>query len=155
MLYDFDGTGEVELVCSAYTLSVYEQEFKNSMIADVYGVVDLTSVEGHTVTSSYVLNKLKEANDGADVSARIKTLVEKAFPAYMVTKLDYSADNWEAYLRASWAMMKTANIIAGKNDTPAFMTWLAGLGPVDMKEVSRTVLSCMEDGVFHTRNTRN
>lgn len=155
MLYDFDGTGAVELVCSAYTLSVYEQEFKNSMIADVYGVVDLTSVEGHTITSSYVLNRLKEANDGADVSARIKTLVEKAFPAYMVTKLDYSADNWEAYLRASWAMMKTANIIAGRNDTPAFMTWLAGLGPVDMKEVSRTVLSCMEDGVFHTRNTRN
>lgn len=154
MLYDFDGSGERELICSAYTLSVYEQEFHKSMIADVYGVVDLKSVNSEVVTAEFIINRLNAAST-KELPKAIKALINRAFPAQVVTKLDYSADNWEAYLRAAWAMMKTADLINKESNTPAFLTWLVSLGNIDMREVSNTVLSCMEDGLFHSNDARN
>lgn len=154
MLYDFDGSGEIELICSAYTLIVYEQEFKSSMIGDVYGVIDLKSVNTEVVSAEYVINRLSAVST-KELPKAIKILVNKAFPANIVTKIDYKADDWESYLRAAWAMMKTANIINGSKTTPSFTSWVVQLGDLDMREVSSTVLSCMENGLFHSRDARN
>lgn len=153
MLYDIDGTGEREVFCSPYTLMVYEQEFKKSMVADVYGVIDLTRGSTETVTAEFVASRMAAAAGGKLPDETVK-LIADAFPATVVTKIDYTADRWEAYLRAYWAMLKTADEADGSGSTPPYAKWVASLGAIDLREVSNVVYSCMEDGVFHPRASR-
>lgn len=154
MKHDIDGSGERELVCSPYTMMLYEQEFNKSIVADVYGEIDLKGGKTEVVTAEYVADRLTAAlDDGKQLPKTTLKLISAAFPVEVVTKLDYTADNWEAYLRAYWAMLKTADEKNG-TATASFRTWVACLGPVDMREVSNVVYSCMEDGIFHSRASR-
>lgn len=41
MIVEIEGYGEVEAVATAYTLVVYEQEFKSDLIKDVFGRTEL------------------------------------------------------------------------------------------------------------------
>lgn len=161
MKHDIDGSGEREIRCSVYTLTVYEQEFKSSMVKDIYGVIDLRANGAEVVTAEYVANRLAAAMpEGEDGKRRplpkaTLALVARAFPDTIVTTIDYTADNWEAYVRAYWAMLRTGDALSGgAQTTPSFEAWVASIGDVDLKEVSNTVLSCMEDGVFHPRAPR-
>ncbi len=153
MKHDIDGRGERDIVCSVYTLTVYEQEFKRSMVADVYGVIDLKKGGTEIVTAEFVASHLQAAmSDGKSLPKATLALINKAFPTSVLTRIDYTADNWEAYIRAYWAMLKTGDALSsGAQTTPTFNTWVASLGNIDLREVSNTVFSCMEDGVFHSR----
>lgn len=55
MTYDYDGTGkEREVLFSAYTLMVYEHEFKTGLIEDVYGRISLPKKNGdETLIADY------------------------------------------------------------------------------------------------------
>ena len=161
MKHDIDGSGEREIRCSVYTLTVYEQEFKSSMVKDVYGVVDLKADGSEVVTAEFVANRLQAAMPEGEDGGRKRlpkttlALVAKAFPASIITRIDYTVDNWEASVRAYWAMLRTGDALSGgAQTTPSFDAWVASIGDVDLKEVSNTVLSCMEDGVFHSRAPR-
>lgn len=153
MKHDIDGKGERSILCSVYTLTVYEQEFKRSMVADVYGVVELKRGGTETVTAEFVASRMQAAMAGGkSLPKATVALINKAFPASVITRIDYTADNWEAYIRAYWAMLRTGDALSeGMQSTPAFSTWVASLGDVNLREVSNIVFSCMEDGVFHSR----
>lgn len=44
MKYDYDGSGiEREIACSAYTVMIYEQQFKVGLVEDVYGKVRVSN----------------------------------------------------------------------------------------------------------------
>lgn len=123
MKHDIDGSGEREIRCSVYTLTVYEQEFKSSMVKDVYGVIDLRANGAEVVTAEYVANRLAAAMpEGGDGKRKplpkaTLALVARAFPDTIVTTIDYTADNWEAYVRAYWAMLRTGDALSGGAQT--------------------------------------
>jgi len=87
------GMGEREMRCTAWTFVLYEQEFHadeldnitGDLIADVMGKVVVTTNDMFTVTE-----------DGG-----FATVVE-----------DYTRIDWNATLRALWAMLRTAEDIA-------------------------------------------
>lgn len=155
MLYDIDGTGEREYTMSAYTMLIYEQEFGGaSLIADVYGKIKTASKDEsgvYIVPGDFVKERLASSlPEGKELPKTTAQLVDKAFPAAMVTELDYTADNWEAYLRAMWAMARTADAAANAKDTPAYTRWVAALGPVNMADISRVVFEQVQGGLFRT-----
>lgn len=125
MLIDVDGTGAREAVATAWTLALYEQEFGRDLIADVYGVVDLR-----------------------------RDFYRKG-PRGEVVAVDYTARDWNAILRALWAMLKTASDIAleagdlAPNDAvPGFKRWVRSVGAVDMNEVTDAVYRLCNEGFF-------
>lgn len=127
VLYDMDGTGEVEFLCNAYTTVIYEQEFKRSLIADVFGKIDL-----RTAATNFDEN-------GNQVV------------------LDYTLDNWESDLRAAWAMRKTACIKAAREhretkNIGSFHDWVLSLSDeVNFTELSNVVVGECQRGLFRTR----
>lgn len=158
MLFDYDGSGERNIVASPYTLMLYEQTFKSSLIKDFYGVIDLSSgSKTEVVTADFVANRLEEAN-GKKLSKTVSDLVNKAFPAEVMTVLDYTSDNWEQALKALWAMVKTGekvDISNGKmvaDPIPDFNTWLIELGNVNMSEICAAVLQETQHGLFRARS---
>lgn len=155
MLYDIDGSGEREYTMSAYTMVIYEQEFGGaSLISDVYGKIRTAGKDEsgvYIVPGDYVKERLSSAlPEGKELPKTTAQLVDKAFPAAMVTELDYTADNWEAYLRAMWAMARTADAARNAKDTPAYAKWAASLGPVNMADISRVVFEQVQGGLFRT-----
>lgn len=151
MRFDIDGSGEREYAASAYTMLVYEQEFGRSLIKDFYGKVDLRDADGQLVTADYVERALSEAlPEGKRLPKATSELVRKAFPAYVTAVIDYTQDNWEAGLRCMWAMMRTADEAAGAKTVP-YRQWVAGLGPVNMSEVSQAVYQETQRGLFRAR----
>lgn len=125
--YDIDGTGEVELLCNAFTTVIYEQEFKRSIIADVFGKIDLRAAQAN--------------------------FDENGNPVVM----DYTLDNWEAELRALWAMRKTANekaVREGREQTRIgrFYDWVLSLSDegVNFTELSNIVVGECQRGLFRT-----
>ena len=106
MKYDYDGSGvERELDATAYTLMVYEQEFKSGLIEDVFGRISIP-----------------EDTDGMVVA-------------------DYTRDNWIAYTRALWAMLRSASdrlALEGKphEDVPNFRTWSMYATNLNLAKVS-------------------
>lgn len=131
------GSGEREFRCTARTLVIYEQAFYNDkfprvtgdMIADVFGKRTFTEDD----------LGLKFDDDG-----NIVGLV-----------LDYQSDNWQAELRALWAMLRTQWEIDKKNgkETPAvkaFSLWSEETSDwePDMREVSSLVFEEMNRGLF-------
>ena len=106
MKYDYDGSGvERELDATAYTLMVYEQEFKSGLIEDVFGRISIP-----------------EDTDGMVVA-------------------DYTRDNWVAYTRALWAMLRSASdrlASEGKphDEVPSFKAWAMYATNLNLAKVS-------------------
>ena len=120
---DYDGCGEREIVATAYTLLIYEQEFKRDMIKDVFGRIDLRKA---------ALNYDKDGN-----------------PVVM----DYTMDDWNAELRALWALLRTAQELATRKGekrdaVPSFQKWVMDTGAIDMQLVSNAVVEECQRGFF-------
>lgn len=131
------GNGPVEFCCTARTLVIYEQAFYNDkyervtgdMIADVFGK---RTIEEDSLG-------LKFDNDG-----NIQAII-----------VDYTSDNWQAELRALWAMLRTQMEIDKKNgkERPvikAYNLWTEDVSEwePDMREVSSLVFEEMNRGLF-------
>lgn len=148
MLFRLDGEHDHEGVCTVYTTMLYEQQFGSSLIKDVFGVLDLTQggrVE--VVTPEYVTARVQAAYGGALPKA-VAAAIAKAFPDRVQTSVDYTLDDWDAYLRALWAMVRTSSEADGANDVPGFREWLRSIGPVDMWGVARQVVDECSRGLF-------
>ena len=124
---DFDGSGEQEILATAYTVVLYEQEFKRDIIKDVFGRIDLRKA-------------------GANVDENGNVVV-----------LDYTMDDWNAELRALWALLKTAYELSKKNNEkrkriPGFAEWVLGIGAVNFSEISHAVVAECDRGFFRSGN---
>lgn len=128
------GMGERELMCTAWTMVVYEQEFRDKdgnpadLIADTMGKIIVTSEDLLTVNE-----------DGAFV-----TLVE-----------DYTRFDWNATLKALWALLKTAYDVAISEGrrieaVPSWDEWSRSLLTCepDMQEVRTVVVRELQRGLF-------
>lgn len=120
---NYDGKGEHEVIASAHTLMIYEQEFKSGLIEDVFGRISLAGHEN-------------------DVDSSGNLVVA-----------DYTIDNWTAYLKALWAMLKSASDLAraeGREheEVPPFGRWSLSVTEIDMAEVSRVVVTECQRGLF-------
>ena len=116
---------EHEYEATTYTLMVYEQEFKSDMIKDVFGHVDV---------KREVISVDDEGN---------------------ITNVDYTVDNWTAYPKALWAMLKTSEAIARSEGrisepVPSYNAWSLMARDVDLYELCRIVISECNRGLFHT-----
>ena len=125
--YDYQHDGtEHEYIATTYTLMLYEQQFKLDMIKDVFGRIDLAKA---------VRNIDEDGN---------------------ITAMDYTMDNWTAYPRAFWAMLKTAEQIArheGRKTevVESFNEWcFEHYEGVDMSELSQKVFDECNRGLFHS-----
>ena len=136
MLIDYDGTGEREAIATAYTLMIYEQEFKAS---------DVKGVTGDLISDVYGTIDLKKAKSQYDALGNLVVL-------------DYTNDNWNAYLRALWAMLRTASESARSRGidaqlTPRFNEWVRGVGQVNMTDIMNSVIEECNRGFFRSGTT--
>ena len=116
---------EHEYEASVYTLMLYEQEFKRDLIKDVFGRIDVNAVAS--------------------------TVDEDGNMAY----IDYTIDNWSAYPRALWAMLRTSEDIARSEGrkvepVPDFREWQRHARNVDLGELASIVIDECNRGLFHT-----
>ena len=127
---------EHEYEATFYTLMVYEQEFKSDLIKDVFGRIDVRSAAS---------NFDEDGN---------------------VVAMDYTIDNWNAELRAFWAMLKTSADIARREgrmseSVPSFKSWNLDVSVrtsaarrgnpeagVDMGQISQAVFDECQRGLF-------
>lgn len=129
MLFDYDNSGiERELVASAHTLMVYEQNFKRGMIEDVFGRI---SVEGHD-----------------------EDVTEDGY----LRVLDFTIDHWGAYVKALWAMLKSGADLARAEGrqyipVPSFEDWSVKATNLNMSDVSHVVVQECQRGFFRTGTT--
>ncbi len=122
---DYQHNGtEHEYEATTYTLMVYEQEFKGDLIKDVYGHINLA--EG--------------SEDFDDEGNQIG--------------FNFTVDNWTAYPRAFWAMLKTAEAIARSEGrrvpaVPRYESWaLTESRGIDIAEISQVVFNECQRGLF-------
>lgn len=137
MFIDIDGTGEVEILATAYTLVIYEQEFHSDPIKDVFGKHQLDG------------DKAGEKGVGKDAAA--------ADGSAATLYLDFTQENWIEETRLLWAMVKTANVLAddrgdvAPNDrVPGYREWMKRVGKVNMRDIADAVFDEAVDGFFHT-----
>lgn len=122
--YDYDKSGkEREIVASAHTLMVYEQQFKSGLIEDVFGRISLAGHEN-------------------DIDSNGNIVVA-----------DYTVDNWTAYMKALWAMLRAGADLARVEQreyepVPSFDEWSLSATNLDMAEVSRVVVTECQRGLF-------
>ena len=131
------GNGPVEFRCTARTLVIYEQAFYNDkfdkvtgdMIADIFGK--------RTYTDDDL--GLKFDDDGNLVALTV----------------DMTMDNWNAEVRALWAMLRTQAEIDRKNGVEresinAFNVWIEDVAEWEpnMRAVSQLVHDEMNRGLF-------
>jgi hypothetical protein len=122
---DYEHKGvEREYEATTYTLFIYEQEFKGDLIKDVFGRID-------------VRNAAKNFDENGNMVA-----------------VDYTIDNWMAELRAFWAMLKTSEAIARRENrtvaqVPSFVEWCLCTSGIDMGEISQAVFDECQRGLFH------
>lgn len=148
-LFDIDGSGEREYVASAYTMMIYEQEFGGSLIKDVYGKVRLDGDDEDVVTADFVRERLESAlPEGRKLTKAMQALVERAFPAQRSRYLDFTRSNWDANMKAMWAMARTADAAAGGTSVPSFKKWMASLGPINLGAISQFVADETQRGLF-------
>ena len=125
-LIDYENDGtEHEYEATTYTLVVYEQEFKSDLIKDVYGRID-------------VQRAAQNFDDDGNMIA-----------------MDYTIDNWNAELRAFWAMLKTSSEIARAEGrmvkpVPPFVQWCLKTRSIDMGQVSKAVFDECQRGLFRS-----
>lgn len=136
MFIDIDGTGEIEILATAYTLVIYEQEFHSDPIKDVFGKHQLDG-------SEEVGNGVERAASGDGSAATLY--------------LDFTQENWVEEMKLLWAMVKTANVLAddrgdvAPNDrVPGYVEWTKRVGKVNMRDIADAVFSEAVDGFFHT-----
>lgn len=125
------GKGDVDFRCTAWTCLIYEQEFHDDenekitgdLIADVIGKVIVSSNDVLTVDE-----------DGA----------------FVTTVIDYTRVNWNATLRALWAMLKTESDITGSRSVPSYSEWSRSLLECepDMQEMHALVAEELQRGLF-------
>lgn len=127
--YQHDGT-EHEYEATTYTLMVYEQKFRDKdgrpadLIKDVFGRIDIRAAS-------------KNFDEAGNLIA-----------------MDYTIDNWNAELRAFWAMLKTSEAISRAEGRPAevvppFEEWtLLKTRGVDMGQISQAVFDECQRGLF-------
>lgn len=126
---DYERNGvEREYEATTYTLVVYEQEFKSDLIKDVFGKIDLRNAQ---------------------------SLVDDEGNIVVV---DYTSDNWIAELKAFWAMLKTSEAIARRENrpclqVPSFVEWCITTRSIDMGELSRIVITELNRGLFRAGAT--
>ena len=116
---------EHEYEATTYTLMVYEQEFKRDLIKDVFGKIDISG---------------SAENFDEDGNARY---------------IDYTVDNWSAYPKALWAMLKTSEAIARSEGrmaeaVPTYGQWSIRARDVNLSELSEAVIDECNRGLFHT-----
>ena len=131
------GNGPVEFRCTARTLVIYEQAFYNDkypkvtgdMIADIFGK--------RTYTDDDIGLKFDEQGN------------------VVALTVDMTMDNWNAEVRAIWAMLRTQAEIDRKNGVerepvPMFGAWSEQVSEwePDMREVSDLVHKEMNRGLF-------
>lgn len=126
--------------CRPLTMELYRKEFGTSMPSDVYGVIDLTAGGEKIVTAEFVIGCL-EAH--GNISDEFKERIKGAFPANVITKIDFTLDSWDAYLRALWAMRKTAD-----DSTPHYAEWVKTLPDLDLRDVSTVLYQALGDSLF-------
>jgi len=123
---DYENNGtQHEYEATTYTLMVYEQEFKRDLIKDVFGRID-------------VRNAAQNFDENGNLVA-----------------MDYTIDNWNAELRAFWAMLKTSEAIAKADGrkyeaVPPFIQWCLKTRSIDMGQVSQTVFDECQRGLFRS-----
>lgn len=125
---DFDGSGEHEILATAYTTVIYEQEFHRDIIKDVFGRVDLRQA-----AANY-------DEDGVALA------------------IDFTLDDWNAELRALWALLRTAYLVAQRNGedrprVPGFSEWVMSVGPVDFHRISNDVVAECQRGFFRASSS--
>ena len=124
--YDYDGSGvERETVVSVHTLVTYEQQFQKGLIEDVFRKVDL-----------------REHADMVDEDG-------------MLVQADYTIDNWMAYVRALWAMLRSASDLArveGRpyEKVPPFEEWSICVSNINMTELSTFVVVSIQEDLFRS-----
>lgn len=123
----YDKSGKHEAYATAWTLAIYEQQFKADMIADIYGVIDATRQRITTDNAGNVL------------------------------RIDYTADHWTKSLQALWAMLYTAaeigfmkGAVAANDRVPAYDAWIKSVGAVDINAINDFVVQEMEKGFFRS-----
>lgn len=129
---------EVEFTCTAYTPVLYEQAFREDPYERVTGDLIVDVMGCQRVSADSIVFADEDGN--------------------LTIKYDYSQDNWLAYLRALWAMVRTATEIRRVNGekvdlTPNYQEWartLIGWEP-DMREVSLLVCNELQRGLFRAR----
>ncbi len=147
-MINYDGTKEYPYLCTVGTLSIYEQEFNINMIADVFGKIDTSTTNAEVVSAEFVVDRLQAVNGGKALPKTTLKLIDEAFPAVASHVIDYTIDNWSAYLRALWAMLKTADMVNNTSNIPGFNTWQFQVSAIDMTELSHIVVDSMQKGLF-------
>ena len=123
---DYEADGtEHEYEATTYTLMVYEQEFKKDLIKDVFGRIDTRQAQS---------NFDEEGN---------------------LVAWDYTIENWNAELRAFWAMLRTSSEIARADGrryetVPPFVQWCLRTRSIDMGQVSQAVFNECQRGLFRS-----
>lgn len=120
--YDYDGSGtERDVMFSAYTLIVYEQEFKKGLIEDVYGRITVPSTdEGETLVADYTIDNWQ---------AYVKAL-------------------W-AGLKAASDLADADRV--KHEPVPPYREWCMRVPSLDFGDLSRFVLDCCNKGLFRAR----
>ncbi len=147
---NYDGTKEYPFMCTLGTASIYEQEFGTDLIADVYGKIDTATTTAEVISAEFVVERLVAANGGKELPKTTMKLIDEGFPAVASTVIDYTVDNWSAYIRALWAMLKTADIVNGTNNIPSFKVWQFQVTAIDMHELSHIVIDSCQKGLFRS-----
>lgn len=123
---DYEADGtEHEYEATTYTLMVYEQEFKKDLIKDVFGRIDT-----------------RQAQNNFDEDGNL-------------VAWDYTIENWNAELRAFWAMLRTSSEIARADGrryetVPPFVQWCLKTRSIDMGQVSQAVFNECQRGLFRS-----
>lgn len=121
MTYDYDGSGkEREVLFSAYTMMVYEQEFKVGLIEDMYGRIVVPERDpGSTVLADYTIDNWQS--------------YLKALWAGLKAASDLARAEHRDY-----------EVI------PPYKEWLIHVTTVDMGELSRFILDACNRGLFRS-----
>lgn len=123
---DYENNGvEREYEATTYTLVVYEQEFGKDLIKDVFGRIDVRKA---------IENFDSEGN---------------------MVVMDYTVDNWNAELRAFWAMLKTSEAICKRENRPclaipSYPQWCLETRSIDMSQISQLVFEECQRGLFRS-----
>lgn len=127
------------------TMVIYEQEFSTQnehadIIGETIGKVQFAGSTEEAVTSEFVMQRMQEQmKDGKTLPKTTRDLIEKAFPAYIQTYVDYSTTHWTQYLKCVWAMLRTADELEPnplKHQVPeTYMEWVRRAGALDMNKV--------------------
>lgn len=124
MLYDYDGSGkEHEIIASAHTLMVYEQQFKRGMIEDVFSKVrideDDFDDDGTMLVADYTIDHWDK--------------YVKALWAMLKAASDLARAEGREYEKV-----------------PSFDEWSVRVTNLDMQELSLVVVTECQRGFFRT-----